>query len=105
MPSPERDPTVFVDPGDEVLTVLMETPSVPFFSSERNAEIKREIQSVLETSFPGGIPRGEVPNSWLPPIVESTAEEDRSTYHDTGSEEPNSAHAADVSALNTEMVL
>ena len=69
------------------LPILTEIPSVPFLSSERSAEIKREIQNALETSFHGGstVP---TPATRLPPIVESK-EDDRSTYHDTGSEDLN----------------
>jgi len=82
------------------MPILTEIPSVPFLSSERSAEIKREIQNALETSFHGGstVP---TPATWLPPIVESK-EEDRSTYHDTGSEDLNQDPNK---TLNTEMIL
>jgi len=58
----------------------------------------------LETSFHGGstVP---APANWLPPILESK-EEERSTYHDTGSEDMNPDPNTNTNTtINTELIL
>jgi len=58
----------------------------------------------LETSFHGGSTVA-APANWLPPILESK-EEERSTYHDTGSEDMNPDPNTNTNTtINTELIL